>query len=213
MRLIFKNLIINKEEILLIVKRFIKVDMPLGAMDLRYVDLEKPEMLKGRFEENFPLIYIGDRVIGSSRWSGDGENPQRGRTGRVVKIQHGIQSLFNRDYLIVEMENGGRNFESWLYTLDLAERRPRNIELFKSGKLVYIDDRVKVISRKHPRFGKIGNVRAIFGYRDRSLVYEVRDESIPVLVNEDDKDSKFLVDASSAELIEIFPPNKLFKIE
>ncbi len=146
-------------------------------MTLKYTHLEDPRMLEGRFEQGFPLVYIGDKVIGSSRWAGDGENPQKGKVGQVVRIKHGLQSLFNRDYLIVGMAGNDGYSEAWLYTLDLAERNPRNLELFKSGQLVYIDDRIEVVSTQHPRFGATGNVKEILGHNE-PLLYKVRDDSV-----------------------------------
>lgn len=256
-------------------------------MTLKYAHLEDPKMLEGRFEQGFPLVYIGDKVVGSSRWAGDGKNPQKGNVGQVVGIKHGLQSLFNRDYLIVGMGGDDSHSEAWLYTLDLAERNPRNLELFKSGQLVYIDDRVEVVNTQHPRVGRTGNVREISGYNGQ-LRYEVRDDSVSDQVIEVERGladrinvelqrrlsdsgayskfksrikgkdqalyelleregnlrqmyddivrnevveeltaepqyrerrqkldvaSKFLVDSSSIRLIEVFPPNRLFRVE
>lgn len=138
---------------------------------------ETLKLLEGRFESGFPLIYLGDEVDVSSRWSGDGKTPYQGSRGTVTRIEHGIQSAFNRDYLIYRMRrDDGDPFEMWLYTLDLIERGHPYSQL--SGQPLFIDDRVLVMNQKHPRFGRFGNIRAMFLFDDsENIVLEVRDET------------------------------------
>jgi len=141
-------------------------------MDEKFIDYKQnPELLKGRFENGFPLLYPMDTIEISSRWAGNGKNSLEGKRGYVHNVRHGIQSIFNRDYLIVgaiggeELGNIG-DFESWLYTLDLVERDETTgiaqsvIKQF--GCLPYVDDRVRII--KHPNFqGKIGRITSLEG--------------------------------------------------
>jgi len=147
----------------------------------KFERLRDLEYLKSRFENNFPLIYIGDKVIGNSRWAGENKkNPLEGKEGVVIGIQHGFQSVFNRDYLILTMiGEDKRSYRAWLYTLDLKMKHEDNHGLMKSGGMVYIDDRIQITDKNHYRLGRIGNVRAIFGNSKRNkLIYEVRDEKV-----------------------------------
>ena len=149
---------------------------------------QNPERMSGRFEAGFPLLYPMDTVQVSSRWAGDSQNPLEGRRGFVGSIKHGIQSRFNRDYLIVGLMGGeelgdARNFESWLYTLDLIEKDETTgiADSVKNqfGCLLYLDDRVRVVN--HPTFeGRLGSVSYLSGVGSEGgwLGLEVADEGI-----------------------------------
>ncbi|NOQ55610.1 MAG: hypothetical protein GQ477_02265 [Nanohaloarchaea archaeon] len=122
-------------------------------------------------------IYVGDQVIGNSCWAGDDENPYKGKTGTVVKIEHDIQSIFNRDYLAISVDSGDKIDTVWAYTLDILESTQRNLELSNKKQLIYIDDTVKVTDEQHPHFKRYGTVRAIYD-SNGTLNYEVRDALI-----------------------------------
>ena len=133
-----------------------------------------------QFETGFPLIYIWDKVIGSSRWAGDGENPQKGKVGQVVGIKHGLQSLFNRDYIIIGISGEEGYFEAWLSTLDLTERNSRNKQNLLEQKLIYLNDRVEISDRGHQRFGTTANVQGVSEHNGQ-LIYHLADE---ILIHE-----------------------------
>ncbi len=128
-----------------------------------------------------------DTVRISSRWAGNEKNPLEGRLGYVHNISHGLQSRFNRDYLIVGLMGGeelgnGQGFESWLYTLDLVDKDETtgiaNSVQKQFGCLLYVDDRIKVV--KHPSFkGKTGVISSLQGTGSEGdwLGIEVSDEA------------------------------------
>ena len=129
-------------------------------------------------------IYVGDKVIGNSRWIGDDDNPYEGKTGTVVRIGYGpplsmrcLQSMCDLNYLSVDVNYEGETDVVFLYTLNLTERNQRNSELLDKGELIYIGDIVEVIKPEHTLFGKSGWVRAIYD-SEGSLNYEVRDADI-----------------------------------
>ena len=144
--------------------------------ELKYSWMEDPEILNKRFERHFPLIYIGDEVKVSKRWaSSDSKNPDEGRTGKVVEIKHGLQSITSRDYLILKIRKREKTFESWLYTLDLLRRDRMNYERLRSKNLAYIDDRVEITDRSPDNAGITGDITAIFR-NDGEIFYSVRSE-------------------------------------
>ena len=157
-------------------------------MDKKYQSyLQNPELLKGRFESGFPLLYPMDTVRVSSRWAGNGKNPLEGRLGYVHNVSHGLQSRFNRDYLIAGLMGGeelgnGQDFESWLYTLDLVDKDETtgiaNSVQKQFGCLLYIDDRIKVV-RNSPFNGKTGIISSLQGTGSEGgwLGLEVSDEA------------------------------------
>ena len=130
------------------------------------------------FESGFPLIYVGDIVkVGKSWADSKSTNPHLHKKGEVIKIYHGLQSLFNRDYINVRITGNEGEFETWLYTLNLIKRNPRNEQALRDGKLVYLNDRVEVSDRQHPRFGRTANVRGVSVYNEQ-LAYNLADEVI-----------------------------------
>jgi len=158
-------------------------------MNGKYTEYKKnPELLKGRFEGSFPLLYPMDTVKVSSRWSGKEKNYLEGRLGYVHKIGHGLQSIFNRDYLILSLMGGkelgnDEGFGSWIYTLDLVEKdettKISDSILKQFGCLLYVDDRVRVVRHPHDE-GKVGVVNLLQGTGSEGgwLGLEIIDETI-----------------------------------
>ena len=68
----------------------------------------------------FAPIYIGDTVKVSERWASDkGQNPHLGKSGIVTKLESGLQSCFNIEYLIFGIrQKEGNYFETYYYALD-----------------------------------------------------------------------------------------------
>jgi hypothetical protein len=162
------------------------------------------------FEKTFPFIYIGDRVVVSSRWAGDEKNPAKGKIGSVVNITHGLQSQFNRDYLIVGLNTNEGNIETWLYTLDLFERDLENLQKYKSGNMIYIDDTIEIIDKKHEGFGITGIVDAIFGVKGE-IRYSIRDESIYEKMKQEESNAADKINAEVKKRIE--DPSEFSKFE
>jgi len=158
-------------------------------MEPRYQQyIDNPSLLQGRFESGFPLIYPVDTVQVSSRWAGNNRNPLEGRRGYVHSIAHGMQSRFNRDYLIAGVIGDGTqsnvgSVDIWLYTLDLIERDDVS-GIAKSikeqfGCFLYLDDRVKTSANATYNERKTGSISSIQGIRsDNTLGVVVRDESV-----------------------------------
>jgi len=178
------------------------------------------EELNGRFENYFPLIFLGDKIKVSQRWAGK-KNPDEGREGTVVSIEHGFQSLFNRDYLIFTMKEdlpdkkhfSREIFDAWLYTLDLKGRTKsaKNIDGIK--RPAYIDDTVEASGRFY-RVDKracqrsenvVGNIRKLF-FTSYNPLEKIRAE----VRNKDGK--TYFVPYDSLSLVETFPPNDRFKV-
>ena len=194
------------------------------------------------FESGFPLIYVGDTVKVSDSWADhNSTNPHLYKKSEVIKIYHGFQSLFNRDYINVRIAGNDGEFETWLYTLNLIERVPRNVQALREGKLIYLNDRVEVLERQNPRFGRSANVRGV-SIHNKQLEYNLADEIIMDEVLEVEADiererkipdsgqyytkrkkimeeairalrsqTEFTLDANSVRLLEVYPPNKLFR--
>lgn len=133
------------------------------------------------------LIYVGDEVIESSRWAGGAENPNKGRTGKVSRISHGIQSLFSRGYIILSMWGDKGYFESWQYTLDVTKINPLKTDLIKSGNIMYLDDLVEVVDEEHKHFRKTGFIKEIYEGKN-TLMYGIRDQAYVDDMNEAQKE-------------------------
>lgn len=140
-------------------------------MEMRYEAYKKhPELLIGRFESNFSLIYPGD--IAKVR--------KGGKTGIVSIISQGLPGAFNRDYLIVGMHNQSKNFESYLYRLNFQERGKITESIEKQFScLPYIDDRVIVTSGNLT--GKRGNIKSL-KVQENGLEFTIRDEETMKMV-------------------------------
>jgi hypothetical protein len=154
-------------------------------MEERYSGVSDSD-LSHCIEKHMKLLYPMDVVEVSTRWaSSDSENPLEGKSGYVNKINYGLQSGFNRDYLIVGIVNGASEkyeaFDMWLYTLNLIKKddtsgiREAISEQF--GCLLYIDDRIKVIDKPFLN-GKIGSIISMQSGPEKSLNLRVTHESI-----------------------------------
>lgn len=157
-------------------------------MKKKYESLKKPKALEHRFENNFPLLYPMDTVIVSDSWAGDGKNPLEGRLGYVHRISHGLQSGHNRDYLIATMMGdeklgNSKDFEMWLYTLDLVEKDGTsgiaNSVSEQFDCLLYIDDRIRIVNDLNNN-GKTGPITSLQGTASEGgwLLLEIDDEAI-----------------------------------
>lgn len=75
----------------------------------------------GDLNETYQRLEIGSIVEVSSRWAGDEQNPDAGKTGEVLGFTTGLQARHNMDYLIITFKDKD-NFlhQSYLYALDLV---------------------------------------------------------------------------------------------
>lgn len=178
------------------------------------------EELDKRFENDFPFIFLGDKIKISSIWAGKNKNPDEGREGVVVNIEHGMQSTFNRDYLILTIKEdlpdrkhfSSKFFDALLYTLDLKSRGRYTKDIDDSKRPIYIDDVVEakgtyynINNGKYLRSeNPVGNVRKMFfvGYNPLEKIRaEIRNEN----------DSKtYFAPYNFLSLVERFPPNQRF---
>lgn len=157
-------------------------------MDKKYENyIKNPELLKGRFENGFPMLYPMDSVKVNSKESKNSKNPLESRLGHVYKISHGIQSRFNRDYILVGLIGGEKlgaepNFETWLYTLDLIKKDDftgiASSVQNQFGCLLYLDDRVKIVKHASAE-GTIGFINSLEqrGFQESDLLLKVRSEA------------------------------------
>lgn len=91
--------------------------------------IEKHERwLRILIAHNRTPIYMGDSVKVSDRWASDkGNNPHRGKTGRVIGLECGPQAAFNIEYLIYTLApEQGANFQAYQYTLDRTHQTDGN---------------------------------------------------------------------------------------